>query len=180
MATTMKLIAKQTLSSDTTTVTFSSIPGTFTDLLVICSARHSNTDGYTSAQFLRLNGSTSSYTTRNLQYNETTGPRSAVNAYNVTSAVYLGEGPGNSLTADTFGCTEIYLPNYAGSTNKSLSATCVGEHNGSASYTFYVGVSAGLWSNTAAVTEVSLHAGAVGTFNFKSGSSFYLYGITKA
>lgn len=183
MATTCKLIARQTLSSDTATVSFSSIPATYTDLLLLVSARSSNTDGFTAPVFMRFNGSNSNYSTRDLKSQRSTAGftvESSSNPYGVTSGILIGECVGQNLTASTFSSHEVIVPNYAGSSNKSISTTAVSENNGNSDYTFYIGSLAGLWSNTAAINEITLYAGNFGTFNFKSGSSFFLYGITKA
>jgi hypothetical protein len=168
MATTMKLIAKNVLGSDTATVTFSSIPGTgYTDLLMVTSTRGTN-----SSQAVNLvvsfNSSTSNFT-----YRELYGSGSSA-ASELGSTGRAGLTCGNTSTASTFGSTELYIPNYAGSTNKSYSVTSVSETNASAAL---MNVLAGLWSNTAAITSIGVSPNAG---SWKSGSSFFLFGITKA
>lgn len=171
MATTMKLIAKNVLGSDTATVTFSSIPGTMTDLLIIVSARSSRAEIVDTLK-MTFNGSSSGYSDRAFQVSGTN-----VVSYAASSATYneVGLVTGSNATANTFGSGEIYIPNYAGSTNKSVSATTVYENNATAGY---INATACLWANTAAITSVAL--GLTTGPNFKSGSSFFLYGITKA
>lgn len=180
MATTMKLIAKNVLGSAASSVEFASIPGTYTDLMVVFSARQDSNDSYTSPTFIRFNGSSSGYSNRTIDAYQTTGVASLTNAYNVTSASFLAQTPTASQTASTFGNCELVIPNYAGSTNKSFSVTNVSENNGTTAITWYCAVLAGLWSNTAAITSLTIFAGNIGVRNFVSGSSFYLYGITKA
>jgi hypothetical protein len=78
---------------------------------------------------------------------------------------------GSSATASTFGSGLIYIPNYAGSTNKSYLTDWVTENNATAAY---AGFTAGLLSNTAAITDVTL------TGSFVQYSTATLYGISKS
>ena len=169
MATSMKLIGKITLGSDAADVTFSDIPGTYTDLLIVASARSSRAS-HSDSIHVQFNGSTSNLSSRWLW-----GSGGGTGSSSSSTKAFAGEFAADSATASTFGNGEIYLPNYAGSTNKSFSATGVSETNATV-----VGMSAtaGLWSSTSAITSIKLLPD-VGP-NFKSGSSFFLYGITKA
>jgi hypothetical protein len=56
-------------------------------------------------------------------------------------------------TANTFGNTDIYIPNYAGSANKSVSVDTVEENNGTTARALLGAI---LWSNTAAITALGL------------------------
>lgn len=172
MATSMRLIAKQTLTGTATSVTFSDIPGTYTDLLLICSARTDRASNVNDGIIVTFNSNTSNYSTRALE-----GTGSAAQSRSFTPAgLYLTQAcTGASAATSTFGNAEMYVPNYAGSTNKSVSSTCVGETNATGAW---LSADASLWSNTAAITSMAL-APITGP-NFVSGSSFYLYGITKA
>jgi hypothetical protein len=172
MATTMRLIAKNVLGSDTASVTFSDIPGTFTDLLIAVSARSTQASANTTDLYAQFNGATTNYSMRRLY-----GTGSAVasdTASGSSTSLRVGNMTATSSTADTFGNAHIYIPNYAGSTNKSVSAESCSENNGTEAL---VMAFASLWSNTAAITSILL---APLSGSFKSGSSFFLYGITKA
>lgn len=173
MSTTMRLIAKNVLGSDTSSVTFSDIPGTYTDLFLAISGRTDNTGGNGDDVKTTFNGSTSGYSNRRL-YGSGIVTGSDSN-FGGTAAMRLGAVCDNGSTSNTFGAFEMYVPNYAGSTNKSISAVGAQEDNEA---TAYMIISAGLWSNTAAITSIGLAPGAGS--NWKSGSSFFLYGITKA
>lgn len=169
MPTTMKLIAKNVLGSDTTSVTFSSIP-TFTDLYLVCTIRTDRASFNADAVKIRFNGATAdtNHSTRILYASNTT-----VLSFTDT---YLGiQATAATAAANTFASNEVYIPNYAGSTNKSMSITAVTEDNVAATALV---AAAGLWSNTAAITSMTLLP-AFGT-NLKSGSSFFLYGLTRA
>jgi hypothetical protein len=164
MATTYTLINKTTLGSSATSITFSSIPNTYTDLLVKVSARSDISEIYGNA-LLRFNGSSSNYSIRALQ-----GSGASAVSYSTTQIEFMQVG--NSATSNTFGNAEIYIPNYAGSNYKSVSLDSVGENN---STTAYARLTAGLWSDTSAITSIAITP--LDTTNWLSGSSFYLYGI---
>ena len=173
MATTMKLIAKNVLGSNTATVTFSSIPGTgYTDLLVVASIRSSRAAA-SDALFILFNGNTTLGSGSNVTGRILTGNGSTAASTALTDNFLCDIGAA-SATSNTFGALEIYLPNYAGAANKSFSQTHAYENNAT---TAIITAGAHLWSSTDAVTSVGFDA----LFgDFASGSSFFLYGITKA
>jgi hypothetical protein len=166
MATTYKAIATVTVGSGgASSIEFTSIPGIYADLAVKISARSNwsnavNADGV----YIKPNGSTSSRTAIRL-YGSGSAAGSDTNANPIafTNA---------SSTASTFGNAEIYIPNYGGSTNKSMSVDGVSETNAT---TTYAGLGAFLWSNTAAITSLTL-APENGT-SFAQYSTATLYGI---
>jgi hypothetical protein len=170
MPTTMRLIQRIVLGSDTASVTFSDIPGTYTDLVIFASAR-SDRASDSDPMKLRFNGASSdtSHDCRVLQ-----GSGSSV-ASATETRINAGMCAGNTATTNTFGNAEAYIPNYAGSTNKSVSGVGVSETNAS---TVYMNVTAGLWASTAAITQIQILP--VFGSNWKSASSFFLFGISKA
>lgn len=169
MATTYELIASTTLGSASAPVTFSSIPATYDDLCCIVSSRSANAVA-TIGLFVRFNGDTNA---ANYSWRRLYGTGSATGSDTNGNAPMII--PGDSATASTFGSIEIYVPNYAGAANKSLSATGVTENNATAAV---IAATAGLWSSTSAITSLSLYVDSAQ--NFKTGSSFYLFGISKA
>lgn len=153
-------------SGGSANIEFTSIPGTYTDLLIKFSLR----DNYAAAGsniLMTFNSSTTSYSEKLLLG---TG---AVATFASQSASYIGYmySTGATGTANTFGNGEVYIPNYAGSNNKSVSADTVQETNDT---TAYIGLTAGLWSNTAAITSIKLAP--YGTL-FSQYSTATLYGI---
>jgi hypothetical protein len=151
-----------------TSIDFNSIPQTpYTDLLLVISARSLATG--TPGLYLKPNGLTTNTSNR---YLEGSGS-SALSGVVSSSGIYTGTITTTSQTANTFSSMSIYIPNYAGSTNKSFSADGVSENNGTAAYQT---ISAALWSSTSAISSLSI---AMGGGTFAAYSSASLYGITK-
>lgn len=171
MANTYTLIEAKNLTSAAASITFTAIPGTYTDLRLFLSAKGSYTGGpydYWSGNFNGVTTSTYTSTVVNSYYNTEIG-----NGQGTGTAIGFGamNGSGSGSTANTFTNTEMYIPNYAGSTNKPYSVNNVVENNGIYNE---LDINANLWSNTAAITSIYLVAQ---NGDFVSGSSFYLYGI---
>jgi len=170
MAATYNLISSQVLGSSTASVTFSSIPQTYTDLVLRISAR----SDYSSVleQFkITFNGDSSAiYSYTYLRGNGA----AASSSQDLTNTYALGAGgaDGNTSTASTFGNAEIYLPNYTSTTSKPLSFFGANETNATNAY---LTASANLYRNTTAISSI-LIAPAAGS-NWLTNSSFYLYGL---
>ena len=159
---TMTLIETQTLASAAASIEFTSIPQDATDLLIKISGR---TSGAAAAILIAFNGSTSSFSARILL-------GVGASAVTYTNAREAGTFNGAGDTSNTFGNTDVYIPNYTGSTNKSYSADSVTENDGTSAYQSIV---AGLWSNTDAITSLAIS----GSSNLEAGSTISLYKITK-
>jgi len=171
MANTYNLIASNVLTTATASVTFSSIPATYTDLVLRISTRVDRAiNGPHNCQ-LTVNGSaTSDYSQTNLaEFGVTINSTRASAAAFITTA-----STGNSTTANTFSSNEFYFPNYASAANKTLSLVDVVENNSAADFESAIAARAGLRSNTAAITSITLNTNG---YNYMVGSSFYLYGI---
>ena len=165
MATAYTLISSVTVGSGgAANIEFTSIPSTYTDLLIKTSIRNVND---TPRCWLRFNGATTNFSDIWV-YGTGVGALSTTN-----SNIDFLNGR-SSFTANTFGNSELYIPNYAGSNNKSVSVDSVAEDNATVAYTQ---LSAGLWSNTAAITSIQILAS---TGNIAQYSTAYLYGISNA
>jgi hypothetical protein len=166
MANTYELIASKSVPTDgTTSVSFTSIPQTYTDLIIKISARDSG-DNQASIKF---NSSTTNYSNIRLQGTGALA-QSATDTSTAKGIIGYSVNQTTSRTASTFGNAEVYIPNYAGSTNKPFSSDGVEENDAT---TAYSKLFAGLLANTAAITSITLSAD--GTF--ETYSNFYLYGI---
>ena len=169
MANTYELIASNTVGAGgASSVTFSSIPATYTDLLMKISARDSRTG--ISVGDIRFNFNGSGVGT-NISGKYLYGTGSATSSSAVGSNGELAFGDAAGATASTFGNSEVYIPNYAGSTYKSISSDSVAENNGTEGFQLLL---AGLWSNTAAINSIAMTPF---TSPFVQYSTFYLYGI---
>ena len=161
MTATYDSIATTTLGSAASTIAFSSIPNTYTDLRLVFYHKGS---GSGVRPLLRFNSNTAS----NYSQTRLSGNGSSAASDNYTSNTYIlfssddSSTNGELLTADIF--------SYAGSTNKSLLATQATDNNGSG----IVMVNVGLWRSTSAITTVNLVASGG---NFATGSTATLYGI---
>ena len=146
-------------------IQFTSIPGTYTDLLLKLSGRTtaSGVGNFIDAAF---NGSTSNFSYRLLE-----GNGSSALSTNGTSSL-ISSATGSTATSNTFGNSEIYIANYNSSNYKSISSENMGETNAT---TAYIDIVASLWSNTAAITSITLTPS--GGNNFVQYSTATLYGI---
>ena len=166
MALTYTAIATVTVGSGgAADIEFTSIPGTYTDLIVLTSVR--STGNETSMQ-IQFNSSTTNRSVRYLYGDgSSAGSGSDTNMF-VASAVVP-----STYTSNTFANGYLYIPNYAGSTAKSSMADASQENN---STTAYSALTANLWNNTSAITSIKF-SNVVGTGVFAQYSTATLYGI---
>ena len=169
MATTYTLINSNVLSSSASSVTFSSIPATYTDLVLRWSARQTFA-AITNGGGVRFNGlSTTIYSqTEIIGDGSSASTSSGSNNDQIPTST-----PGSSATSNTFSNNELYIPNYLVNANKPVSVFMVSENNAT---TARIVAEAGLFRSTGAINSITINAG----FDFVSGSSFYLYGISNA
>jgi hypothetical protein len=160
----MELIEQITLGSATSTVSITAIPDGFTDLLLLCSIRTNRTGA---SGFIRpfINSSTSNQTVRRL-FGNGSSASSTTETNNWGFIV-----PSANNTANTFGNTSIYMPNYRSSANKSFSIDSVEENNATASNQV---ITAGIWTDTNAITSIQI---VDPDSTMAIGSSFSLFGI---
>jgi hypothetical protein len=165
MPVTYKKIASVSLTGGAAaSMEFTSIPGTYTDLVILMSARSVSGDSFGAIEF---NGSTAGYTSIRLS-----GDGSSAGSASRTDSLAMIQ-TNSARTASTFGNTTIYIANYAGATNKSVSVDFVEENNAT---TALGALTAFLWSNTAAITSVKLTDGS----DYAQYSTATLYGISKS
>ena len=157
-------------SGGAASIDFTSIPATYTDLKLVISPR---SDGGTTANDGRMtfNGSASGYSSKLLYGLGSGTPSSASNSG--TYMYWINSTNSNGLTASTFSNTEIYIPNYTSSNQKSVSCDTVTENNGTYGAQL---LTAGLWTGTSAITSISF---SLDYGNFVQYSTATLYGIRK-
>lgn len=162
MAITYTPIATYTTSGSSSSYTFSPIPSTYTDLVMVSSVQLDAGGGY--AMGMRFNSDAG--TNYSFTYMLGTGSVAASSrGSNQTYAIY-----GNGGTA--WGNSVVNIMNYANSTTYK---TCIARNNNTADSTqAYVN----LWRSSAPITSITImtQSGA----NFVSGTTFTLYGIKAA
>ena len=155
-----------TVGSSVSSVTFSSIPQGYTDLVIKASTRSDANDGGNYKYgTISVNGSTSNESSTFLYGNgSSTG--------SARDTVIYFWSASNLATSSTFGNFEVYIPNYTSSNYKSILVDIVTESNATGAYQ---NLEAGLWSNTSAITSLTFTSGG----NFVQYSKFSLYGVLR-
>ena len=164
MPTNPNMVAIQTVtvgSGGAANIDFTNIPQTYTDLKLVLSGRSTSTGAVASIKF---NNSSSNF--------------SGIWLVGTGSSALSGTGADyfrinwSASTANTFGNTEIYISNYAGSNYKAFSSDGTSENNATEAYANTIG---GLWSQTTAINQITLTPSAG---SFAQYSTATLYGVT--
>jgi hypothetical protein len=160
MPATYEKIATTTLGSSATDVTFTSISGSYTDIVLISSAKV--TAGENGSQFT-FNGDTASNYSTNF-------------VYGIGSTGSSVRSSGGSMNVGRFDSTAFYtnvthLMNYSSTTTYKTVISRINDNT-------LTGVNIGIWRSTSAVTSLKLDVAFMGSF--VAGSTFTLYGILKA
>lgn len=153
-------------SGGISSISFTSIPQTYTDLLIVASIRNSSTFEHV---LIGVNGSTADFSEKYV-----TGYGSNQRSSS-SYARYVGNTTRSGQTANTFGSTRIYIPNYTSSNLKEISGESISENNSATDFATVFSIN--LWSQTAAINSVQLtNEGAATILEYSSAT---LYGITK-
>lgn len=174
MALTYDALSTVTCTGNTSSIDFTNIPQTYTDLLLLLSLRG---NGYNATDVnMRFNSDTGSNYGYRLFWKD--GNSTSVTGSTVASAVsmFTGFGTGSNTTASAWASNSIYIPNYTLSRSKVASIESVTEAN--TSDTWNIG-NAGIWTGTAAITSISLFPPTGGQYYIAS-STVTLYGIKSA
>jgi hypothetical protein len=162
MANTMVLIGSTTVATATSSIAFSSIPQTYTDLMMVLCSRSTSANNWTSSYITGVNGSGRAIAVRNMV---TDG--SSVSSG--TSLLYTTQG--NNWPAGYFGSLKMYFPNYTNTSfNKNVSVDMTADGNGTGGQMF---LGAGTIALTAAISSFSVGNDA----NWAVNTTAYLYGI---
>lgn len=168
MPSTYTPIAAQTLNSNVASVTFSSIPSTYTDLVLISNLGHLTTDQGTLIQFNGDSGTNYSLTN---MYGNGSSAASARGTSRSTLPITYYVVPNDSYDHNV----TVNIMNYS---NNTTYKTLLSRSN-RASANNYPGAEAivGLWRSTAVISSIVI---TTSSGNIKSGSTFTLYGIKAA
>lgn len=159
-------LATTTLSSNTASVTFSSISGSYTDLILIIAAQNNTGAGYNNT--LVFNSDTST----NYSFTRITGNGSVTATNNFTNQTYAYGGWSNS-TANVFAASINHIQSYSNSTTNKTVLTRTGDLSDGR-----VSAYVSLWRSTSAITSIKIEP--EGGQIYTSGSKFSLYGIAAA
>jgi len=165
MPATYEPIATTTLGSAASSITFSSIAGTYTDLRVVLVG----TAGDIVTPRIRFNSDSGT----NYSNTRILGTGSSAASYRSTSVTQLdfASAGGMSTTIPHLYTMDVF--SYAGSTYKTALLTGQEDDNGSG----YVVRQVGLWSSTSAINTILLYPS---SNNFSTGTTATLYGIKNA
>lgn len=166
MAITYEPIATTTLGSATSSIDFTSIPATYTDLRIV----FVGTMATSSYPWMRFNSDTGSNYSDTYFYGDGSTSVSGRNI-NITGW-YMGANP-LSTTIPSMQTMDIF--SYAGSTFKAGLSTSSTEFGTGQRMTDVI---VSLWRSTSAITSIKIFSD--GGYNINAGSTATLYGITKA
>ena len=164
MPATYEPIATTTLGSANNSITFSSIPATYTDLRLVVVGTVNTTGVEVRVQ---LNNDTAS----NYSNTQLTGNGTSASSNRYAAAYFQFIGSASSATPN-MGTMDLF--SYAGSTNKTVLTTWSGDLNGSGT----VERTVSLWRSTAAISTIKVYASSTNTLS--AGTTATLYGILKA
>ena len=156
-------IASNTLGTTASSITFSSISSSYTDLVIVCNPTGAGTGDVS----MYVNGDTSAIYSRTVIDGNGT---SAVSARS-TGATYILLNYNGATTTANPNYYAVNVMNYANTTTyKTILCRQSNAANG-------VAATVGLWRSTAAITSITVQVSGTG---FASGSTFSLYGILAA
>lgn len=161
---TYTLIDSTTLSTSATSVTFSSIPGTYTDLVVVIRGTLVSTGN---GIFVRVNSDTATnYSTTNINGNGTSATSSRHT--NNSNGMHIGSWQGGASASPMVSISHFL--DYANTTTfKTMVNRCSDPGSG-------VDAQVGLWRSTSAITSLTFRSDNTSN-SFASGCNFRLYGI---
>ncbi len=160
-------IATTTLGSAASSVTFSSISGSYTDLVLVVNAKGTGFTGSGTYPYVRYNSdSNTNYSRTWLAGNGSTASSSRGSSENLQYLV------GGTYIDGTFSYNSItQFMNYS---NTTTYKTMLSRANNAG---VQVDALVGLWRDTSAITSIVIYSS---SGNFDTGSTFSLYGITAA
>jgi hypothetical protein len=170
-------IATTTLANSTTsTITFSSIPQTYTHLQIRYIAKGTSTGGgYPTGLYVTFNSdSAANYSNHNLRGDGASAASGANVSATSADAIVILPGKATSNDNVTFGVGVVDFLDYA-NTNKYKTVRSIngGDFNGSGGVFF----ASSNWRSTSAITSITLTCDATYLTNFLTNSNFSLYGV---
>ncbi len=164
-------IATVTATGSESSLTFSSIPSTYTHLEIRGINRDSSGSG--NRLQLRFNGDTGANYAWHWFYGNGAGTLSALGYTSQSSITVNNPSRDGDFNANTYAPFVLNIEDYLSTTKNKVVRSFSGVTNGNASYMIEVDFFTGAWYNTSAITSITCRADA----NFAAGSTFALYGI---
>lgn len=167
---TYKLITSTEITTNTGSVTLSSIPATYNDLVLKIVGRSDNASG-TEYPFIRFNSDSSSVYSEAYLIGSSSISR---NGNNMVSGFYPPVLNSNNATSNSFGIIEMYINQYS-KTNAEKPYVAHGTQGTNSSITYFGGFSVGNYYVYTAISSITLTP--FNGSNWLPGTSFWLYGI---
>ena len=173
MPVTFELIQSATVGAGgSSSINFTAIDSTYTDLYLFLSLRYSGSD--TSSVNVKLNNTTSNYSGRAFRGN---GGTTDTVYFTISTANIGGNSTGSSgssQTANTWATARLYIGNYTAATAKDIATDFAQESNNASAF---LGAYGTLWNDTTAISSIYIAPDTSTTW--VQYSSAYLYGIKK-
>ena len=168
------LIQRITAAGGETSITFSSIPQTYTSLQIrIMSKDTYSTSALASQNLIQFNSDTAA----NYAYHTLTGNGTAAAAGGTTAAsnmIAFGNADSATGQTSTFGAAIIDIQDYNLTSKNKTIRTLSGANWNTTSTNQRIALTSGLWLSTAAVTSITILKDLTA---FAAGSTFALYGM---
>lgn len=173
MANTFIKLGGVELTSTESSLNFYSIPQTYTDLILLCSLRTTNSGDF-GFPILRFNGAANN---NNMTHRGLMSQSGTVTGSTNSEGVAIRRCPGANAPADYFGSATVWISNYASTTAhkffQGIFASPRNQLTGSA-----IGMNACAWSDATPISEINILDNAGNSF--AQYSSAYLYGVSNA
>jgi hypothetical protein len=158
-------IASVTLSSAQSSVTFSGIPQTYTDLVLVANTATNTSTNYYLIEFNSDTGS--NYSSTHLRG---TGSAASSTRYSNQTSIFTSIGS----TINTTKLSSIMIAQIMNYSNSTTYKTVLARDNNAGTE---VDATVALWRSTSAITSIKI---SIGANNFDTGSTFALYGVANA
>lgn len=166
-------IATTTLGSAASSYTFSSIPGTYTDLVLVSNVRCATSISNANFDSLGIYFNSTTGTSYSATYLLGSGSAATTGRNTNAAEIYAGEIAGFLAASGTFGSSIISINNYSNTTTYKTAICRSGTANA------FVSESVGLFRSTSAISSLTVRIFG-GAKNLETGSNFTLYGMAAA
>lgn len=165
-------IATVTAAGGESSLSFTSVPGTYKHLQIRGIAR-TQASAVLSLSRVRFNSDTGANYTQHTLYGN--GSAVAVDTNTSDDAIqWLAPVPGNNATANVFGAMILDIHDYASTTKYKTVRVFAGDDGNAANTDYRVFLKSGLWMSTSAITNINLFCSGI---NWAAGTTFALYGV---